>query len=564
MARTPFEFDFEGAGIPALAAEFPEGTKVLSVADPIDGGAGDTDFYFSRRLNCPAGNYSIKLVVDDSATVWAGPSMLSTRMVASGSIGPATSTDFYLPAGICRFDLIVHNGSGPCYIAFSLLRNGEPFYTTEAPGWVVATAPISDEDVPLTEDPRLSLPVFSVLPNWKDGIVERLSWLTDVMTSETGAEQRRAVRRHPRRSLEASFLRQRAQRARLDMFFVGVGEYECLVPLWHEQVKMLDGITAGASGVAFSTNSTHMREFRTGDLVLVNDGNPDDYMLLEVGEVEPSRFGWKESPGRSWPIGTRIYPLREARIRDAPQLSSHTESVGSVQVRFELSKPDARVPSWGNTGGNPTFGFRPSRKQSLTLSYSRKSFELDNSAGQVQVTDPGDAGAVMTRFGLTLFGRSATYAFRQFIAAARGRACHFYCPTFQADLEALEDIDGLTPTLQVRNVGLSQYMSRPQPVRLMIALQYRDGDVDTIYRTITQAAPLVLGEQAMHAAAEILYLNEALPPTRLSEIKRISFVSESRFEQDTFELHHVTNGSKAVEASVVIRQNYNTRVGAPI
>lgn len=43
-------------------------------------------------------------------------------------------------------------------------------------------------------------------PNWADGVEERLEWLTDVLTSRSGMEQRRALRVAPRRSFEASFV----------------------------------------------------------------------------------------------------------------------------------------------------------------------------------------------------------------------------------------------------------------------------------------------------------------------------------------------------------------------
>ena len=46
------------------------------------------------------------------------------------------------------------------------------------------------------------LPVWTIRPNWKGGILERLEWLTDVLASDTGVEQRRSVRPTPRRSFE--------------------------------------------------------------------------------------------------------------------------------------------------------------------------------------------------------------------------------------------------------------------------------------------------------------------------------------------------------------------------
>src|SRR5690606_19561232 len=46
---------------------------------------------------------------------------------------------------------------------------------------------------------------WSFAPDWTDGVTESLAWLTDVLTSETLVEQRRALRQAPRRSVQAAF-----------------------------------------------------------------------------------------------------------------------------------------------------------------------------------------------------------------------------------------------------------------------------------------------------------------------------------------------------------------------
>ena len=58
---------------------------------------------------------------------------------------------------------------------------------------------------------------FSWLPNWTEPGIERLEWLTDVLTSTTGTEQRRALRAEPRCRLAATFLVSDAERAFLDL-----------------------------------------------------------------------------------------------------------------------------------------------------------------------------------------------------------------------------------------------------------------------------------------------------------------------------------------------------------
>lgn len=485
-------------GFPASALPLPPGLtdneQILSVANPPTSAPGATTYYVSRRMKFDGGVYQIKALVDDAATWWIGTSLTSTRMVFSNTLTQGVVTgDFYVAPGTQRVDIILQNlspGASPCFAIFSLWRDGRLVYASAPDGWVFDTAPIPDEDLPQIEDARLSMPVWSILPNWKNGITERLSWQTDLMESETGVEQRRAVRVHPRRSIEASFLRQGAQRSRMDVFFAGVGQYELLVPLWHEQVKMTQGITIGATGVAFGSASTQYREFRTGDLVFVNAGDPDDYELLMVAEVEPARFGWATLPTRAWPPGTRVFPCRVARIIDPPQLANRSDRVGIAQVRFELTMPDVWAPSWGDYIGDvPMFQFRPDRKQDIQLDYTRKSFLLDNSAGVIQVTDWSGEPKIGMKMGFTFFGRDRVTAFRRMLAAARGRAVEFYTPTFTHDIVPRADIDGSTPYLEAQPMGYTETMTRPQPTRLIIMVEPADGSAP-IYRNIVNVEPV--------------------------------------------------------------------------
>lgn len=559
--RSAFDFDPPG----------PNGEKLVSVADPADSAEGDKSYYMTRLFTFAEGIYQFDVTADDAATVWIGTGDLNTRMVASAVFGVPSQSKAYIAAGNYRVDLILENLAvvpNPC--AFTLVisdESGNVVYASSKDDWLLDDAPINDADLPAASDARLRLPVFTLLPNWADGVTERLSFLTDVLSSESDAEQRRSVRRHPRRGFEASFLRQRAQRDRLDAFFVGVGMSQFLLPIWIEQVKMYEGIDIGATGVFFPDGDFQMREFRAGDLVFVNAGDPDDYDILKIGDIEENRFSWAVPPQRSWPRGTRIYPLRVAHLTQNPKIGNVTDTVATAQVLFDLVDPDERPPSWGATqNGEPYFNFKPNRAQVIDTEYKRKSYTLDNQSGPTRVTDTGRYSATISKVNMTLFGRSAVYAFRQFIAAARGRAVHFQSPTFMHDIELTDDILNGTTDLFIKPQGYTAYMARPQPTRLTLAFQFDSGE-NTLYRYIDACQEVyrldAFGEVALPlvVVAEVLTLSEALPEIKRDELKRISFAAETRFDQDQFELHHVTNGMRAVTTTVVLRQAQNPRIG---
>jgi hypothetical protein len=550
--RNPYDF-------PQDPETHPLGERIVSVADPLESAPGARTFYLSRRFTFPEGDYTFIVEADDAATVWIGTSQLNARIIATPTLAVPARADVNIPAGEYRLDVILQNltpGPSPAYFTMVIMRGEEVFYTSAKEAWLLDDTAINDNDLPPSQDIRYTMPVWTTMPNWLNGITERLSWQTDILDSERDAEQRRSVRRNARRSFEASFLRDAAGGARMDAFLVGVGPAPFLLPLWHEQVRMVDGLDMEASGVTFPDGELRLREFRKGDLVLVNNGDPNDWDLLEIGDVDQDRFSWKSPPPRAWPVGTRIFPLRVARVDNGDaRTSGVTDTVRRAEVRFTLDEPYVIEPSWGGTGGEPIFGFNVDRATTLDVEYSRKAFVIDNTSGKPTTTDHGKHTSAVVQTRLKFFGRPQAFRFRQFLQAARGMARHFYAPTFMQDIYPVGDVIGGTNELIVQPQGFRRSMLSPQPIRLQIAFQFRDG-APTIYADIVNVQEVY---QSRRLVAEVLTLAEPLPEITMTDLRRISFVCETRFAQDSFEIHHPTNGQAVIDVACVLRQATNPR-----
>jgi hypothetical protein len=522
-------------------------------------------YYMARRFVLKGGMYVMKAFVDDSVTMWVGKTFTAAAMVMSQYIDDQlVSRELYLPPGPQRIDFILENLPAfdtPCGIVFSLWQDGALVYASGADGWVWDVVPIPDDEVPLTSDPRRVLPVFSVLPNWEGGVTERLEWLSDVLPSETGAEQRRTLRTLPRRSFEAGFLRKGPSRTWLDSFLVGTGQNPMLVPLWHEAIVMVEGIDEGAIGVIFAGGSAVEREYFEGDVVFVNNGDPNVYDVLMVGDVGDDRFSWATPPERSWPAGTRIYPMREARITDAAALSNVTEDVGTVQIRFSLIKPYAMTPAWiGSMNGEPFFPFRPNRMTAIGSNYARLVNVLDNSVGTQSITDIAEHTAVTMSMAFTLFGRHRIYQYRQFLAAAAGRVKGFYVSSYTHDIEPYGDVIDGGVILLARPMGGGMFYRIQPSARAYLGITLVGQETPLYFRKILAVEKQYADEEGLPVNYETdlwydrFLLDAALPTLPRWQIARISFVSEARFDQDAFELQHVSNSSVAIKTACVIRQ----------
>jgi len=411
--------------------------------------------------------------------------------------------------------------------------------------WTFPTADFST-------DTRRLLPVFQLSPNWKTGVTETLAWLTDVMSSEQAVEQRRSVRRFPRRMFEYEFLREGTNARRIENFLGGVGKRDHLVPLWHEQFGLPDGNNTGI--VQFPVGSLEMREYGVNDLVLLTTLDADRFAILTVtvANIALDRITLRAAGAvGSWPKGSRIVPLRRAKVLDDATLENPTDRVSVTRIRFSLQDADSRFAgSWNYC--SPLWRIRPDRAQPLTMAFNRSDYLNDFTTGVVTVTDPGDRAQISQTMALKLFGREQVWGFRAFLYNARGRARRFYVPTFMNDIELLDDLDG--DQFQAKPNGFSDYYANPQEARQIIGIDFKDGR-PSVYRTVIGIAAVDDVVAPFNPVSEEFLLDEPLPPIDKKDVERISFIVPSRFDQDTIEIFHAVSDSAACSAQVVTRSS---------
>src|SRR3546814_9546243 len=94
---------------------------------------------------------------------------------------------------------------------------------------------ISDWSSDVCSSDLPAFPVWSIRPNWREGVLERLEWLTDVLSSTIGVEQRRALRVSPRRYIEITVNPTGNERSFLDLVLHKMGSDKWLFPLWWDQ-----------------------------------------------------------------------------------------------------------------------------------------------------------------------------------------------------------------------------------------------------------------------------------------------------------------------------------------
>lgn len=374
-----------------------------------------------------------------------------------------------------------------------------------------------------------NLPVWSFEPNWKDDYLETLEWLTDVLRSPTGAEQRRALRATPRRSFEFSIALQGNERAYFDNLLNAHGAHEWYFPLWQD-IHYLEEATELDSN--FLACGTAAGSFAVGDIVFIGQpGSSRKYELGEVFELSPEGISLIEPVEFQWEPNTCIFPVRVARFTEQPRPRRANDNTITSQIRFRVTERNKGVTP--AIGGDTYRSFKvlvaePDEAEAIDLGYERIMEELDNQVGIPSVYDSAVRAFPMQRHSWTLKGREDHSNFMSLIYGLRGKAIPVWLPTFSQDFELTANVAAGTSALNVRDVGFTA-AGGPRDGRNDIMIELMDGT--RIYRHIV--ASTTDGE------IETLGLSEDFTTGfNVEDVFRISFLALSRLDQDAIEISH--------------------------
>lgn len=392
----------------------------------------------------------------------------------------------------------------------------------------------------------IELPLWTFRPNWKDGVLERLSFLTDVLPSTLGGEQRRALRLSPRREFEMNFNPIDSERSYFELFLHRLGSFEFMLPLYHDRGKLTSAIAAGATDIPVDTA---YREFTVGGLALIlgDDGFTYDKVSIEAIDGDSITV----APGsvtRTWPANSSIYPLRRARVEQESAVSGLTSRVAQGTIRFELTQANDLEDEgeWDRVyAGLPVLTKAPNRREVIDLTFLRNSLKVDNDHGLPELgDDAGRAFTVQTHMAL-MRGRAEHMAFRQMLYRLRGQQGGLWLPTFNEDIKLARPAASADTRLNIKKIGYAYTGG---------AVNGRDYALirDQIVRITNTEAPLSSSE-------ERLVLSGAVGADLLAGSTG-SWLETVRLATDDIEIKHHTDTDGVAECNLSFRAFRNNRV----
>lgn len=387
---------------------------------------------------------------------------------------------------------------------------------------------------------------WSFAPDWTDGILERLSWRTDVMSSPTRAEQRRALRLSPTRSFEVRSLLEGSERSNFDLAVYSWGGRTWAMPVWPDIVWLPTAVPLGSTAIACDTAG---RDFAAGGLALLRASGVEEtrrYEVVEVDTVGPAGLSLARPSLAAWPRGSRLYPLRLAELTQQPQVRRMTDTTVEARYRFEVVEPTdwpAVMPATTYRGW-PVLEQAPEESEELSVEWERSQLVLENPTGFGRRTDTAATPATLQQHRWLLGGREAQGAYRSLLYALQGRLKSMWVPTFSSDLVATAVIGAASTTIDIANVDYARFGAK-RVGRRDIRIELHDGTA--FHRRIDAAA--VVDFDTERLAVDVPLGVEVTP----GRIRRISFLALCRLNVDTVEIQHSTDADGTAKSAATFR-----------
>lgn len=370
---------------------------------------------------------------------------------------------------------------------------------------------------------------------YESPVKETLEFLTDVVTALTGAEQRISVRKQPRQLFEVIYKLDENDRQRMQALLMDWSSNIFGFPLQQEQVRLTSAVSAGAT--QYPVSGVDDIDLRIGGLALAfTDVNVFD--VITVDARTDTLITAEDVSLNSYPIGTKIMPLRTARIVGMQAGRRHPNNLEEFKIIFEVTDNDTgsltgSTAAYSSHNGRVLFDDCNVLINTISEKFVRRVHRLDNKTGLVSTSTDWDRNKRNHQKGFVLRSRSETIDFRRLMLALRGKQKAFYIPTFIEDLEPVASLGSGTAVMDIRRIDYERFIKSRDP-KIRFRITFTDGT--SLFRIIQSVA-------SVDATTERLTVDINWPATRtVAEIDRIEFLELSRFDSDNVIINHVRAG----------------------
>lgn len=366
---------------------------------------------------------------------------------------------------------------------------------------------------------------------------ETLAFLTNVLPSRSGKTQRISTRKNPRQRFDPTYILDGNSRRRMQALLLDWMDNTFGFPLWHEYLSLTAGVSAGAT--QYQVSGADDVDMRVGGLAVVIQ---DEFVfdVINVQAVTSTLITAGDPSINAYAEGTKIMPLRTARISRPVRASRPPVGIQRFQVQFEVDdnntgaiQGDTTPGFWSILDGRVLFDDCNVLDADLTEEYSRQLTVLDNETGLPHQASRWDRGKRAHQKGFVLRNRAEVVQFRRLMSALGGRQKSFWMPTFDDDLNVVADLTSGTNTMDVESHGYVRFVRDRLPMS-KFRVTFTDGT--SLVKDVSSSA-------TVSATVERLTLADNWPANRtVAEIQRVEYYELLTFATDEIRMLHPRTG----------------------
>lgn len=344
---------------------------------------------------------------------------------------------------------------------------------------------------------------------------ETLAWLTDVLQAgSTGATQHRRLREAPRTVL--AFASQASGDAwrRLVLELRRRAAQAWDVPLAYDERALTASASIGATSLAVVVAGAR---FVAGGRALLTSPDLGAWEAVEIDTVGTSTLTLADPTAQAWPAGTRVVPLRAARLDPMPAVQWFTADDGAdLPLSWRLEDLLEETPATPATTyrGYPVFDLPPVWTADPEASPGRLLATLDNDFGPPAQADLAEVSLDRMVHQHVTESEAGAQALRAWLYLLAGRWGAAWVPSWTQDLRLVANVSNGATTIDVAGPLLSGH-ALPENLR-DIRIELHGGTV--LHRRINSVA-------APSATVDRLTLDSAITTGfALSAVRTISWL----------------------------------------
>lgn len=365
--------------------------------------------------------------------------------------------------------------------------------------------------------------VWPFRPNYE--LTETLSWSTDILRSYN-KEQRISVRPIPRQKLPFKSILDSRQFAIAKILSKEWIFRVFATPLWYEATK----IPTVASGTTQINLDTSSMEYTPGGFIFIYESS-DNCEIFEIDTVNPASIIIKLQTSVVFKTPF-VMPAKTSRCLSGIKFGLAQSGLIDTNIEFTIFN-DSLIAAAATTQflSYPVILNKQLTQESVANTIIRSVDIFDSGSSIVEVDTKTNLAESTFEMSMMTFNKLELWQLRQLLYALKGQQKAFWLPTWNQDLEIVEDFSDTASSIVVKFVGYSQFFN---PTGLLIKL--KNGSI--FFNRVTSASLNAFGFDQLN-----LQFPVGITAT-VDDVDVCCFMNMCRLASDDVKIQHFAGYSK--------------------